>query len=895
MIAAYTEGDEPVPGFRLVKLLAWEAFGSVWRAIGPGGMEAAVKVVSLVNRQRLKEFHALRLVKHIRHPNLVPILAFWLKDRQGNFLDESLVEDADSLLEAPVDLIMVMGLGDKSLHDRLKEHQQEGHPGIPPEELLLYMEDVAQALDHLNRPIHELGAGPVAIQHCDIKPQNVLIVGGAAQVCDLGGARCVESVTQTSAVGSAAYMAPEYITEGRPSRYTDQYSLAVCYVELRTGALPLNARSAAAAYFTHIRGALDLCQLSDPERAVIAKATSVRPDNRYPSCLAMVRALREACGVLPVTIRLEGEKPLTASLNDLADSHPDQVAVGAHDAVGGPPARVEDDLDSSVDLAGELAEGDHTLATDMTFLARVPEIQEKPVELTRTTVVQVRVLESPEDVLSNSEVALDDQPSATRKSSLSKTDLEESWPDTELPPPSTTKLVPKPTVEPDTSPGVADPATGTRPEMAAPASAPAVALRPPSSPQVAAAPGGSTPTVNLAKGRSRLGAARDAWRRHRLPLPATVFASALVGLLAAWLARNPAAETRPDAPETRTATSEVTTAPPAAEPPAVLETVPAPRVTVDQRQSPPELEPTPPEVLPASMAPFVLERSRRPFPTLAAAVAEAADGDTILLQGDGPFAIEPLDVTGKSLTLRAAPGAHPVLQRDPATTSRTWQPLLNSNHSLTLEGIHLRREPTGPRSGAPEPEPLLGCDGGSLHLNHCRLEVPLGCAALLCRNPRQVALRDSTLIAANLGICIEVGKGDSCEVTLLSSSVHITSPHGAALSFWAPEVREATAVHLRLEHNAIAAARIAALKALPQGIDVEARDNDFTFAEAMLSYIDFPAADGWRQATHWLEQDNRYHDSGAWLRINGAIGTVRSVEGWRSLWAGAGEKPGQAQ
>src|SRR5579871_229673 len=121
MIAAYTEGDEPVPGFRLVKLLSYENFGSVWKATGPGGMEACVKIVSLVNKKQLKEFSALRLVKHVRHPNLVPILAFWLKDRQGKFIDERLVEDSDPLATHPVDLIMVMGLGDKSLFHRLKE------------------------------------------------------------------------------------------------------------------------------------------------------------------------------------------------------------------------------------------------------------------------------------------------------------------------------------------------------------------------------------------------------------------------------------------------------------------------------------------------------------------------------------------------------------------------------------------------------------------------------------------------------------------------------------------------------------------------------------------------------------------------------------------------------
>ena len=34
-----------------------------------------------------------------------------------------------------------------------------------------------------------LGTGLAAIQHCDIKPHNLMIVGGSVQVCDFGLAR----------------------------------------------------------------------------------------------------------------------------------------------------------------------------------------------------------------------------------------------------------------------------------------------------------------------------------------------------------------------------------------------------------------------------------------------------------------------------------------------------------------------------------------------------------------------------------------------------------------------------------------------------------------------------------------------------------------------------------
>ena len=86
----------------------------------------------------------------------------------------------------PSELIIVMGLGDMTLSDRLE--QCPG--GIPGPELFEYMEAAARAIDFLNSPRHDLGRGPVSpIQHCDIKPQNILVVGGSAQVCDFGFAR----------------------------------------------------------------------------------------------------------------------------------------------------------------------------------------------------------------------------------------------------------------------------------------------------------------------------------------------------------------------------------------------------------------------------------------------------------------------------------------------------------------------------------------------------------------------------------------------------------------------------------------------------------------------------------------------------------------------------------
>jgi tetratricopeptide (TPR) repeat protein len=310
----YGPGDEPIAGsgYRVVSFLGRGGFGEVWKARAPGGSEAALKIIRLGSREGRKEFRALQLVKRIRHPNLVPIFGFWLKGADGMVLDDAAIDTAGGMAEAsgsptktmavpdvpapdvPQELVIAMGLGDKSLFDRLDECRQEGLPGIPQEELLGYLEDCAAALDFLNRPIHELEAGRAAVQHCDIKPHNLMIVGGSAQVCDFGLARMMGSNRATTAAGSIAYAAPETLIENKPCFSTDQYSLAVTYFELKTGKLPYEDDSLAAVLDAKRNATLDFSALPDAERAVLQRATLRNPDERYASCRELTAALREA-------------------------------------------------------------------------------------------------------------------------------------------------------------------------------------------------------------------------------------------------------------------------------------------------------------------------------------------------------------------------------------------------------------------------------------------------------------------------------------------------------------------------------------------------------------------------------------------------------------------------
>ena len=88
------------------------------------------------------------------------------------------------------------------------------------------------------------------------------------------------------------YAAPELI-EGRISPRSDQYSLAVTYVQLRTGQLPFRG-PVAEVLLRHLHGEPDLSGLPAGECATVARALAKRPEDRWPSCRAFVKGLEQA-------------------------------------------------------------------------------------------------------------------------------------------------------------------------------------------------------------------------------------------------------------------------------------------------------------------------------------------------------------------------------------------------------------------------------------------------------------------------------------------------------------------------------------------------------------------------------------------------------------------------
>jgi serine/threonine protein kinase len=258
---------EPLPGYRLIEHIGTGGYGEVWRAEAPGGLYKAIKFVfgQQHEKRATNELRALDHVRSVRHPFLLSLERIEVVDGR---------------------LLVVTELADGSLKDRFDACRRDGLSGIPRAELLKYLRDAADALDFMNES-H-------ALQHLDIKPENLLLLAGHVKVADFGLVKDVRQ-SQASLVGGMTplYAAPE-VFRGAPSRQSDQYSLAIVYQEMLTGTLPFAGGNAAELTLQHLNDEPDLSSLAIADRYAVSRALSKDPQHRYASCREFVENLLSA-------------------------------------------------------------------------------------------------------------------------------------------------------------------------------------------------------------------------------------------------------------------------------------------------------------------------------------------------------------------------------------------------------------------------------------------------------------------------------------------------------------------------------------------------------------------------------------------------------------------------
>ena len=258
------------------RVIAWlrrlggGGFGEVWKCVAPGGLFKAIKFVfgnlngvEGAATQAHEELRAIQHIKDIRHPFLLSI------DR---------VESANG------ELMIVTELAEKSLHDVFVSYQHKGLPGIPRDELLGFLVEAAEVLDLMN--VRQ------GLQHLDVKPHNLFVVGYHVKVADFG---LVTSLSGQDGIKLGAvtplYASPE-VFQGKATRSSDQYSLACTYVELLTGKLPFHGKNTRQLFMQHIQEEPDLSALPETDRAKVLRALDKDPGKRHSSCLEFIRLLQ---------------------------------------------------------------------------------------------------------------------------------------------------------------------------------------------------------------------------------------------------------------------------------------------------------------------------------------------------------------------------------------------------------------------------------------------------------------------------------------------------------------------------------------------------------------------------------------------------------------------------
>ena len=235
---------EPIPGYRLIEPLGSGGFGEAWKCEAPGGLFKAIKFVfgnlnslDVDGARAEQELKALNCVKEVRHPFVLSM-------------------DRIEVVEG--ELVIVMELADRSLHDLLVACRQAGLPGIPRGELLGYLREAAEALDVMNAQYD--------LQHLDVKPRNLFVVSNHVKVADFGLVNSLGGAAGPPGAITPLYAAPEACA-GSLSRHCDQYSLAVVYQELLTGTLPFTGHNVRQLILQHTQAEPDLVPLPAPAPA----------------------------------------------------------------------------------------------------------------------------------------------------------------------------------------------------------------------------------------------------------------------------------------------------------------------------------------------------------------------------------------------------------------------------------------------------------------------------------------------------------------------------------------------------------------------------------------------------------------------------------------------------
>jgi WD40 repeat protein/serine/threonine protein kinase len=255
-------------GYEIRELIGRGGFGAVYRAYQPlVERDVAIKIIlpeyanhpNFVRRfeteaqviARLEYLHIVPLYDYWREPDTACLVMRWLK---GGSLQDSIDQKGAWSVQATIHLL----------------------------------DQLAGALAVAHR---------AGIIHRDLKPANVLLdEENNAYLADFGIAKNLiaepEANSEEDRFGSPAYISPEQVMGQPVSAQTDIYSLGVVIYMMLTGRTPFLDPSTTTVIRRHLSEPLPPLQTVRPElphglNLVIWRATSKRPEERYPDALSL--------------------------------------------------------------------------------------------------------------------------------------------------------------------------------------------------------------------------------------------------------------------------------------------------------------------------------------------------------------------------------------------------------------------------------------------------------------------------------------------------------------------------------------------------------------------------------------------------------------------------------
>jgi eukaryotic-like serine/threonine-protein kinase len=191
---------------------------------------------------------------------------------------------------------------------RLRRTLAKDGQRVPMEVALRVVSDLCAAL-HAAHELVDSEGRPLHVVHRDVSPQNVLLSdSGVVKLIDFGVAKARDRfAAETSAgfaKGKARYMAPEQSEGGPVDRRADVWGAGAVLYELVSGRTPIDGPSDAAVLRTLLGGSepVDRLPADVPAcvRDLVHRALERRPEQRFPSALAMRDAIEDAMDVLHV-------------------------------------------------------------------------------------------------------------------------------------------------------------------------------------------------------------------------------------------------------------------------------------------------------------------------------------------------------------------------------------------------------------------------------------------------------------------------------------------------------------------------------------------------------------------------------------------------------------------